>query len=202
MKKLMSLMLALMMLAMCSAMAEGNMQTMTSPDGSYSFEVPADYFSLDSELLMSVYDDEDTRQYMAELLGLQASDQLYEYIAMIEVNNMMFVCSGDMRANVNVQTAETPSTMHEIKMLKSIVDRSMARDYAALGVAEEDITFMEIQQIGGFEWYGIKLKVAGTNMQVMITIVDGVQYVLTFGEFDADVMNHVLETFALADAVE
>lgn len=79
------------------------------------------------------------------------------------------------------------------------MDQAMVEQYASLGLTAEDITFMEIQQYGNYQWYGLKLQIAGMEMQLMITVVDGVQYTFSFSDIDEAEMIHVLESFRVQE---
>lgn len=207
MKRILSLVLALMLLALCPAMAEtvvqeNAMQTLTSPNGDYSFEVPENCFAMDAEWFASLMGQEEFQQILAQAMGLEDASTLASYIQMIEASNMMIVYSSDFVANLNVQVTASTLTMDMLAMFKSTMDAAMIQQYSTLGVAEEDITLMDIQQIGEHRWYGMKLVIAGLQMQTMITVVDGMQYTVTFTGLDEAVSQHVLETFTVIPAAE
>ena len=76
MKKFLSLLLAAMMLlALTPALAETAEATatklLTSPDGSYSFGVPADYIPVNSETMLTLLNDAETQQMIIQMLGLE-----------------------------------------------------------------------------------------------------------------------------------
>lgn len=208
MKKMLSLMLALMLLALCPAMAEtveqtqAQTQTMTSPDGSYAIEVPADYLPMNAEVMLTLFSTEEMQQAFAQALGLADASQLTMYFEMLDENNMLIVYNGDMSGNLNVQANPTRLTMDQIVVLKELMDAQVAQQYINLGIAEEDIHPMEIQEIGGRRWYGMQLVMLGNPMQTMMTVVNDYQYTLTFTGIDAQVMQSVLETFTVTAAAE
>lgn len=203
MKKILSLALAVMMLALCPVMAAtaetAAMQTLVSPDGSYSFEVPTTYTRLDSQVFLTIFRTQEAQQMLAQMLGLSDASQVAQYFELMEANNMMIIFDDTMRGNLNVQVYEAALTMHQLIMLKDMMDQAMVEQYASLGLTAEDITFMEIQQYGNYQWYGLKLQIAGMEMQLMITVVDGVQYTFSFSDIDEAEMIHVLESFRVQE---
>lgn len=203
MKKMLSLVLALMLLMLCPAMAETavEMQTMTSPDGTYSFEVPQDYFTLDASVLKTIFTTEEMQQFLANAMGLQDASQLAMYFEMMDANNMMIVYNTGMVSNLNVQAIATTLTMDMVVNLKDTLDSTTTKQYVALGLSEEDIQLMDIQEIGGRSWYGIQMVMVGMTVQTMMTVENGIQYVLGFTGMDADVIEHVLESFTVTAAV-
>ena len=207
MKKILSLVLAMMMLVLCPAMAETveeiavQTQTLVSPNGDYSFDVPADYIPMDTEVMLSLFKTEEMQQLLAQAMGLEDASQLAMYFELVEASNVMIVYSSDLAGNLNVQAVEASLTMDMLVMLKSVMDAAMIQQYVSMGVAEEDIHPMDIQEIGGRSWYGMKLKMAGIPMQTMITVENGVQYTVTFTSIDADDMQAILESFKVAEPV-
>lgn len=203
MKKILSLALAVMMLALCPVMAAtaetAAMQTLVSPDGSYSFEVPTTYTRMDSQVFLTIFRTQEAQQMLAQMLGLSDASQVAQYFELMEANNMMIIFDDTMSGNLNVQVYEAALTMHQLIMLKDMMDQAMVEQYASLGLTAEDITFMEIQQHGNYQWYGLKLQIAGMEMQLMITVVDGVQYTFSFSDIDEAEMIHVLESFRVQE---
>lgn len=199
MKKLLSLVLALLMLMLCPAMAENavQMQTLTSPDGTYSFEVPQDFFTMDAQVLKTVFATKELQQALAQGLGLADASQLSVYFDQLQAANMMIVYSGDMVSNLNVQTTQATLTMDLVTALKAMLDSATTQQYLTMGIAETDIHLMDIQEIGGRSWYGTQIVMMGTNVQTMMTIENGVQYTMAFTDIDAAVMQHVLESFTV-----
>lgn len=110
MKKRLSLLMALLMLVFCTASAETTVQpqTLTSPDGSYSFNVPADYIPMNSQTAKALFTTDEMQEMLAQMFGLDDASQLDAYFAVLEASNMLFIYSGDMMANMNVQTTEAP----------------------------------------------------------------------------------------------
>lgn len=204
MKKILSLVLALMLLALCPAMAETvvETQTLTSPKGDYSYVVPADYFPMDAEVMKTLFTTPEMQQLLAQMMGLEDASQLSVYFEALETNNMMIVYGPDFASNLNVQTTVATLTMDQLVMLKAMMDTAMVQQYVSMGVAEESIQAMEIQQIGNYRWYGMQLELADIPMQTMITIVDGTQYTVTFTMIDAEAMQGVLESFQVAAIAE
>lgn len=201
MKKMLSLLLALLLLALCPAMAETpvEMKTLTAPDGSYAFDVPADYMEMNSELVKNLFATEAMQQLLAQMLGLEDASQLDMYFAMMQQSNMMMVYTADMMGNFNVQTAASPLTMDQVVMMKAMMDASVAAQYMALGVAEEDMQPMDIVEINGRQWYGFRLKLMGQDIQTMITVENGMQYAVTFSGIDAQTMEAILASFVVAE---
>ncbi len=204
MKKILCLVMTLMLLVLCPAMAETvvEKQTLTSPDGSYSIEVPADYMSLNAELVANLFATEEMQQLLAQALGLPDASQLGLYLSMIEANNMMLVFTENMIGNLNIQAVPASLTMEQMVMLKDALDASIIQQYASLGVAEEDVELMEIQEIGGRQWYSVKLVMAGMPIQTLMTEVGGIQYALTFTYMDEAAMLSILESFTVATPAE
>lgn len=200
MKKMLSLVLALMLLMLCPAMAETTieMQTLTSPDGTYSFEVPQDFFPMNAEAVKTLFATEEMQQVIAQAMGLQDASQLAVYFQMLEESNMMMVYGSDMVSNLNVQAIPTVLTMEMLVSMKELMDSTTTQQYLTMGVAEEDIHPMEIQQIGSYSWYGMKIIMAGMEIQTRMTIENGVQYVIAFTGIDAAAIEHMLESFTIA----
>ena len=202
MKKLLSLVLALMMLMVCPVMAETATQTIVSPNGDYAFEVPQDYIPMDAEFMMGILSAPEMQQVMAQMMGLEDASQLELYFELIKASNMVIVYGANMMSNLNVQTAESTLTMDLMVLLKSTMDAAMIQQYATLGVAEEDIQLMDIQEIAGRRWYGIQLTMAGMPMQSMITVENGVQYTVTFTAIGEEDMQKILESFQIVNMAE
>lgn len=205
MKKILSLIMALMLLALCPAMAETveetavQTQTLVSPNGDYSFDVPLGYIPMDAEVMLSLFQTEEMQQLLARAMGLEDASQLAMYFEKMEASNMMIVYSSNMQSNLNVQTAESILTMDVLVMLKSAMDDAMIEQYVSMGVAEEDIHPMDIQEIGEYRWYGMQLAMAGIPMQIMITVENGVQYTMVFTAIDEVEMLSILESFKVAE---
>lgn len=208
MKKMLSLILALMLLMLCPAMAETVVetveqpQTLVSPDGSYSITVPADYFPMNAEVMVSLFATEEMQRMLAQAMGLEDASQLAMYFETLEASNMMIVYSGDLVGNLNVQAVAATMTMDQLVMLKALMDEAMIQQYVSMGLAQEDIQLMEIQEIAGRRWYGLKLAMAGEIMQTMITVENGVQYVITFTGLEEQDAQSILESFTVTAAAE
>ena len=206
MKKILSLIMALMLLALCPAMAETveetavQTQTLVSPNGDYSFDVPLGYIPMDAEVMLSLFKTEEMQQLLAQAMGLEDASQLAMYFELMKANNMMIVYSSDLLGNLNVQTTEANLTMDMLVMLKSVMDAATIEQYVLMGVAEEDIHPMDIQEIGGYRWYGMQLTMVGIPMQVMMTVENGVQYTIAFTAIEEAEMLSILESFKVAEA--
>ena len=200
MKKLLSLVMALMMLMICPAMAEttAEMQLLISPDGTYSFEVPQDFFTMDADILKTVFAAPEAQQALAQAMGLQDASQLAVYFEAMQEANMMIVYGSDMVSNLNVQVTAATLNMDMLVLLKDMMDNAMAQQYQTIGIAAEDIHPLDIQEIGSYSWYGTHLVMMGMDVYSMLTITNGVQYTVGFTGLDADVMQHVLESFTIA----
>lgn len=204
MKKMLSLLLALLMLVLCTASAETAVQTQTllSPDGSYSFDVPADYFPMNTETMKALFTTDEMKAALAEVFSLEDASQLEPYLAMIAASNMIFVYSGDMRSSLNVQITTATMTMEMMAQYKSLLDASIVQQYMALGAAEEDITLMDVQEVGGYQWYAVQVVLSGMRVSTRMTIVDGLQYTISFSDEDDDVVQLVLGSFQVNAAEE
>lgn len=204
MKKMLSLILALMLLALCPAMAENAVQTqlLSSPDGSYSIEVPADYVPMNAEAMMNLLKTEAMMELLAQSMGLENASQLQMYFEALEASNLLLVYSDDMSGNLNGQAVPYSLTMDQLVALKTMMDEVLIEQYISMGVAEEDIQVMDIQEIGGRRWYGMKLVMADAPVMTMMTIENGIQYVLTFTEIDELVALSILESFKLTTVAE
>lgn len=207
MKKILSLVMALLLLALCPAIAEtvetsAEMQTLVSPDGSYLMEVPADYFALNSESVEKLFATEEMQQNLCMMLGLQDISEVEMYIAMLVQSNFMLVYSGDMMSNFNVQSNETGLTVEMLMMWKEQMDSDLTQMYVAMGVAEQDVQLMDIQKIGGRSWYAITAALGGVNQLMAMTAENGVHYTFTFTGVDAEMIRHVLETFVVVPTAE
>lgn len=199
MKKLLSLLLCLMMVMSCAAMAETavEMQTMISPNGDYSFDVPADFFSMDGRVLTTIFSTPEMQQALAQAMGLQDASQLAVYFETMKEANMMIVYGADMVSNFNIQVTPSDLTMELVAALKAMMDNAMAQQFQTLGIAAEDIHPMEIQQIGKYSWYGNRVVMMGLDVYSMMTIEDGVQYTITLTALEDAVMQNVLESFTV-----
>ena len=198
MKKLLALALALMMLAL-PALAETATQTVTAPAGGYSIEVPAGWLNLNANIVKQMYADDDLRAMIGQNLGMADPSMLAQYVSVMEQSNMVMVYADDMIGNFNVQTAPMPLTMEQVVSVKGMMDMTMAQQYMSLGAAEESIRTMEIQQIGGRSWYGMQLELAGLDVLMLMTVVDNMQYVFTFGGIDLETCYAIVETFTLTE---
>lgn len=194
---MLALLMALLILVCCTATAETTVQTpaLLSPDGSYGFDVPADYLPMNSQIMKTLFTSDEMREMLAQVFGLEDASQLDAYFAVIEASNMLFVYSGDMTGNVNAQTSVATMTMEQMVLFKSLLDSTIVQQYCALGAKEEDITLMGMQEVGGRQWYAIQVVLNGVTINSRMTIVDGVQYTLTFSGMGEDVMQLVLESF-------
>lgn len=202
MKKLLSWVLALMLLMLCPAMAESGMQTLHSPKGDYHFEVPDSYIPMDSEFMVSIMSTPEMQQIIAEALGLEDASMLSMYFELLKANNMTFVYTSDFMGNLNVQSSEASLSMDLVILLKTMMDEAMIEQYASMGIDKEAVQTMDVQMIGSHRWYGTKLNWGGMSMQTMMTIVDGWQYTVTFTDVDAAVVQHVLESFRTAGSLD
>lgn len=199
MKKLLSLLLCLMMVLSCAAMAETavEMQTMISPNGDYSFDVPADFFSMDGSVLTTIFSTPEMQQALAQAMGMQDASQLAVYFETMKEANMMIVYGADMVSNFNIQVTPSDLTMELVAALKAMMDNAMAQQFQTLGIAAEDIHPMEIQQIGNYSWYGNRVVMMGLDVYSMMTIEDGMQYTITLTALEDAVMQNVLESFTV-----
>lgn len=200
MKKVLCLVLALMVLALCPAMAETAVQTLVAPDGSYSFNVPEGYIPVNAEAMLALFAEEEMQQMIAESMGLEDASQLAMYFEALDANNVVMVLSDDLVGNLNVQQAESSLTMQQVIMLKSMMDEVMVQQYATLGITEDNIQMMDIQQIGGRSWYGIVVYSAGIRVQTMMTVENGVQYTFAFTDIDPQMAQTILASFTVNKA--
>lgn len=199
MKKLLSLLLALMLLATPCALADADApKTLTTPDGDCSFEVPADYVELNAETLQSLFSTEAMQDYAAQLLGLENAADLNRYVEILEASSMMFVYTADLKGNISVQVSEASLTMEMLVVLKNMLDASMYEQFRAIGVAEEDIRTMDIQTIGGRRWYAISATLMDMPQLMLITVENGMQYSFAFTNIGDEVCLQVLESITIA----
>jgi hypothetical protein len=197
MKKILSLMFALL-LALTPALAEtAATQTLTSPDGSYTIEVPADYFPMNAATIIALCQNEVVMQYAAQSMGLENIDQMLEYIAMAEANNMIYAFGPDFVSNLNVQSLPSPLTVEMMVMFKDMLDDQFAQQYVSMGVPETALQYMDILQIGTRQWYGIGIELGGMSMLQLITAENGIQYVFTFADIDLETVVPILESFTI-----
>ena len=197
MKKILSLMFALL-LALTPALAEtAATQTLTSPDGSYTIEVPADYFPMNAATIIALCQNEVVMQYAAQSMGLENIDQMLEYIAMAEENNMIYAFGPDFVSNLNVQSLPSPLTVEMMVMFKDMLDDQFAQQYVSMGVPETALQYMDILQIGTRQWYGIGIELGGMSMLQLITAENGIQYVFTFADIELETIVPILESFTI-----
>jgi hypothetical protein len=119
------------------------------------------------------------------------------YIDMISENNMMTAYTSDLEGTINVQVVESTLTMEMVSQLKSALDAVMVEQYVAVGVAEHNIQLLDIQEIGGRQWYGLRLVMADVQVQPMMTVENGVQYTVTFTDVDEDVLTAIVGSFRI-----
>jgi len=200
MKKLLALLLTLLLLAV-PALAETveatETQLLTSPDGSYTIEVPADYFPMNAATIVALCQNEAVMQYAAQSMGLENMDQMLEYIAMAETNNMIYAFGPDFVSNLNVQFAPTSLTMERLVSLKDLLDAQFVQQYGSMGVPESALQFMDILQIGARQWYGVGFEFSGLTMLQLMTVENGRQYVFTFANLDLDTILPIVESFTI-----
>lgn len=201
MKKFLTLLLAAMMLlALMPALAEttaAETQLLTSPDGSYTIEVPADFIPVNAETMMTLLSDEAMQQLIAQVMGLTDASQMWDYIELLDASNMMIIYGPDMYSNLNVQATKTPLTMEQMTLLKDLLDQTIIQQYASVGVSEEHISLLPIQEVGGRSWYTLQVEFAGMQLRQWMTVENGVQYALNFGSIDPQVMTSILESFTI-----
>lgn len=198
MKKLLAMLLSLLLLALAPALAEAPAtQTLTSPDGSYTIEVPADYFPMNAATVIALCQNEVVMQYTAQSMGLENMDQMLEYIAMAEANNMIYAFGPDFVSNLNVQAMASPLTVEMMVMFKDMLDDQFAQQFVSLGVPESALQFMDIMQIGNHQWYGMGIEFGGMSMLQMMTAENGIQYIFTFADIDLETVVPILESFTI-----
>lgn len=201
MKKFLTLLLAAMLLlALTPALAEttaAEPQLLTSPDGSYTIEVPADFIPVNAETMMTLLSDEAMQQLIDQVMGLTDASQMWDYIELLDANNMMIIYGPDMYSNLNVQAAQTPLTMEQMVLLKDLLDQTIIQEYASVGVSEEHISLLPIQEVGGRSWYTLQVEYAGMQLRQWMTVENGVQYAFNFASIDPQVITSILESFTI-----
>ncbi len=205
MKRILSLVLALMLLALCPALAEGaeaagKMQTITGPDGTYSIEVPEDYLPMNAEFMKTLMGMEEMQQIIAQLMGVEDVSQLSVYFDALEKSNMLLVYSDDLTGNLNVQVIAAELTLDEVVLYKALLDLTIKQQYLGLGIAEESIHTMDIQEIAGRRWYGTRVEMMGMQVLSLMTVENGLQYTITFTDIDEDVARRIMESFVFMAA--
>ena len=182
MKKILCLVLSLMLLALCPAMAENaveelRMQVLTSPNGDYSFEVPETYFTMDAEWFASLMGQEEFQKLLSNMMGLEDPSMLETYIQMMEASNMMIVYAPDFFANLNVQAVPASLSMDMVVALKSTLDETMVQQYTALGLAEEvqaSAGGIRLESMFVDEGFGsLDDETLQQAMQALISLADG-----------------------------
>ena len=198
MKKMLAMLLSLLLLALTPALAEtAATQTLTSPDGTYTIEVPADYFPMNAATIIALCQNEAVMQYAAQSMGLENIDQMLEYIAMAEENNMIYAFGPDFVSNLNVQSLPSPLTVEMMVMFKDMLDDQFAQQYVSMGVPETALQYMDILQIGTRQWYGIGIELGGMSMLQLITAENGIQYGFTFADIDLETIMPIMESFTI-----
>lgn len=135
MKKMLSLLMALLMLVLCTASAETTVlsQTVSAPDGSYSFDVPADYIPMNSETMTALLTSDAMVELVVQMFGLTDVSQLDAYLAQLNANNMLYVYASGMGGNINAKSGEATLTMSQMVELKTQLDAAITQQYVALG---------------------------------------------------------------------
>lgn len=174
-------------------------QTITSPDGSYTFEVPEDYNPISPVTLRLQMQNPERLQMVADAMGVTDVDRLAEAIDALQMGNMIYVYTEDFLGSLNVQTAPVPLTMEQMVALKLLLDQQFIAEYVAVGVPAEDVHPMDIQLIGARQWYTIEVELGGQTVRQMITAEGGMQYVFTFGNMDEAAITAVLESFTIVE---
>lgn len=202
MKKMLSLLMALLMLVMCTATAETTAETQTvlSPDGSYSLDVPADYIVVNGETMAELITSDAMADLLTQMLGLENASQLSAYVAQLDAANMLCIYTSGLKNCINTQTSTSTMTMEQMMAQKDMLDAAIGQGCVQMGIKEEDIVYQEIETIGDYTWYGIKASMLGVQVQVRLTVVDGVQYTVTFTDVDDATSGVILESFRVYDA--
>jgi len=171
-------------------------QTITSPDGSYTFEVPADYNPISPVTLRLQMQNPERLQMIADVMGADP-DRLAEVIDAVQMSNMVYVFTEDYQGSLNVQCAPIPLTMEQVVTHKLLLDQQFIDEYVAVGVPAEALYPMDIQLIGTRQWYAMGVELGGQTLRQMLTVEDGMQYLFTFGNMDEAAMVAVLESFTI-----
>ena len=200
MKKLLSLLMAAMMLALTPALAESAAtQTLTSPDGTYTIGVPADYIVINDDLVAALEADEAELERILAGISLNDLAALKNLVAEDKASNSVRADSPDFLFNLIVSASPLPASMEQWIARKSMMDDLYISQYTAAGIPEEMIQTMDILEIGGWRWYGLDIGVPGFQFRQRMTIHDGTLYLFNFadGGSNADMTIAILESFTL-----
>lgn len=198
MKKILSLLLAAMMLlALSPTIAEENAaastQILTGPDGSFTLDVPADWFYL-TEAIVTRGEAASVRSYM-QLLGIQQLPAMEEFA---EYNNyIQLAFSGDTDAWLAAFCTTAYETMEEFISQKERLDEDLYSMYIGSGYPAEGFTRMEVQSFGGLRWYCAGLAFPDATLTLMVTNDNGRQYWCAFANADAELVASVMESFTV-----
>ncbi len=201
MKKMLSLLMALLMLVLCTATAETTAETQTvlSPNGSYSLDVPADCIVMNGESMAELITSDAMAELMTQLFGLESASELEAYLAQLDAANMLCIYTSGLKGCINTQTSAASMTMEQMTAMKSLLDEAISQQYVQMGFKQEDIVYQEMETVGDYTWYGIKASMLGVQVQVRMTVVDGVQYSVSFTDVDDAVSSTILTSFRVYD---
>ena len=143
---------------------------------------------------------EEMQQIIAQLMGVEDVSQLSVYFDALEKSNMLLVYSDDLTGNLNVQVIAAELTLDEVVLYKALLDLTIKQQYLGLGIAEESIHTMDIQEIAGRRWYGTRVEMMGMQVLSLMTVENGLQYTITFTDIDEDVARRIMESFVFMAA--
>lgn len=172
-------------------------QVLTSPDGSYTVTVPADFIPVNADLIVAISQNEAMQEQMAQILGVEDVSRLAEYITLLETSNVLVVYGSDMFSNFNVSLVSNPLTVEQMITVKHLLDQQLTQQYESVGIPASAVQPMAPQEIGGRQWYAIGVTMGNMRMQQMITTENGTQYTFSFGNIDQQVITSILESFTL-----
>lgn len=152
MKKMLSLLMALLMLVLCTATAETTAETQTvlSPNGSYSLDVPADCIVMNGESMAELITSDAMAELMTQLFGLESASELEAYLAQLDAANMLCIYISGLKGCINTQTSAASMTMEQMTAMKSLLDEAISQQYVQMGFKQEDIVYQEMETVGDY----------------------------------------------------
>ena len=199
MRKVIVFVLCLMLIAM-PAFAE----QYSSNTGLFTYECPENCIPITGEFIDAMLNG-DMSDYLQSGMGElgfdeSALDEVFENIKNLDLSNMDFIYTTDMSGNVNMfAQMGLGVTPDMLPMLVSMLDEQMVSTYAAMGVPEESVESLGIQEIGGTQFYVIYVEMSGglSMHQYMAFNEDGDQIMITFSNFPAEDEQALVESIEL-----
>ena len=198
MRKIVVFLLCLMLIA-TPALAERK----TSVTGLFTFECPDDCLQITGEFIDELLNGDMTEEIQSEMGNIgfdpDALSDLFEQMRSVDLSSLDFIYSSDFTGNVNMYAqVGLGLTPDMLPLIVSALDEQMVSLYMSMGVPEDGINLMGIQEIGGNSFYTTYIEMTGglSMHQYMAFNEAGDQIVFTFTGFPQE------DELALMESVE